>query len=307
MKSLVVTLAGLFLAGSAFAADNGSSSFLFQAPKENGHLINLTYVPYSDMKADTYTSGTKTGSLDNKPAIFDLSYLYGISNSFAVGADTTFGTVTNTNTPNGGSGTDSKLTGMGDLNVWAVANSDAGWSFLRYGGYLGISPGNAKGVNGAGALQDGNRYSGGMSLKPYVAAEWGGNGNTSYGVALSYLYMMDRKADDYAVTSVQSTLKGGNTLGIKPYVEIPFSGGMASVYGEYAMIGSQTVTTSNVDTNYDAYTSMTLGAQAKYDFTPTVAGRVGLAYVSQTDRPDVTTQKTNVTGMQADIGAVFNY
>lgn len=304
MKRLAMLLALSLVSGAAMGAETGNS-LLFQQPKDGGHLINLGYDLYSGVKGDTKnTAGATTGEMKAAPAELELTYLYGISDTFAMGAGLSFGSTKVTSTPTGGPDSDISYSGMGDLNVWAVGNSPMETMVLRYGGFLGVSPGNAQEAD-ITANKAGNRYSGGMSLTPYIAAEWG-NESMTYGVALQYAYKMDRKRDDHGTPVATTTIKGGNILSLKPYLEMPYTNGVASFYLQYDSIGSSTETLNNSDTNLDGYTAMTLGAQTKYDFTPTIAGRAGLAYVSETDR-SFTGSKATLTGITMDVGAVFNY
>lgn len=304
MKSLSLTIAALAL-GATAVAQEGGNSLIFQQPKENGHLISLSYRPYSGVKGDTKNAaGATTANVENKPALFNLNYLWGMNNGMALGVETGFGSTTTTTTPVAGAGSDAKTSGMTDINLWLVGNSDLSNMVLRYGGNLAVSPGDHM---QATTGKDGNNYSGGMNLRPYIGAEWGGKGDMAYGIAGSYQHNLDRKSDDQlgTVTSVTTTT-GGNILELKPYVEVPYSKGVASFYLAYDMVGASTQTTSAAQTNLDAYTKMTVGADAKYDFSQTVAGRAGLSYTSVTDQP-VGTSKTNLSGVSLDIGAVFSY
>jgi hypothetical protein len=280
LSLLFITLA----ATTALAANSGATksnstksemeSNLYFQPKASTSSFEVGITSFSS-KLDMNSGGFAI-SEESTGTSYNLSYLFGLSDQMAMGVSISSSNSTYKSTVLGVT-SESKSSGMGDLSLTFKAQSPMSGMKLRYGGYLGISPGNAK---SSSTTTEGNNYSGGMSLNPYVAMET--TGSLRFGAGLSYLYYFTRKTDSAGSPTVTSETTGGGSLSLTPYLETmlgpgTFTGALA--YMSY--MGSSTTTSGTTTTNdgYSGYAAMAIYA---IDLNPsfTVVGNVAYLKLS---------------------------
>ena len=194
MKTLFVFL--LILPYAALAEDKSDSEF-FHNPPTQGSEIETKYIsgPAGIRSVD---------SVDNKYSgyLLDFTYSYGITAHMSIGVNINYG---EEKTDTGA--TQTRKIGMSDPVVKFQADDD----FLQYGSDLTLGFGKAK----AGTVTaDGNRNSGGMSLRPYVGVLSTHDG-FNFGGTLEYNYYFDRQLDEAG----DPTVSGGNSMGLTGFVE----------------------------------------------------------------------------------------
>jgi|GEM_PF-6311740 len=303
-KFVIVSLVSLF-ATSAMAQGNTTTmtatgteeaSLFYFAPAPAGHNVEFRpgLLPRS-IKLDVKTNGTKTSESEFTDSTHNLLYQYSISEAATLGLSTFIGSTKVKTTPNGGGSSESKNSGMGDLTFkysgWSALDSS---SKLRWGADLGFSPGKSK---AATVTADGNLYSGGMSLTPSVA--WESTGSVlSWGVGGFYELNMERTEEAAAGTTDDTKTTGGNTLTLKPYLEVPFTNGRAGGFLKYMTVGETKSKTGTApeSTATKAATAMALGGAVAYGFTESIAGLAELEYTS------ISSDDTPGSGLALTIG-----
>jgi hypothetical protein len=172
-----------------------------------------------ELKGD-YSGMKKTR--EYKSQIIQLAYDHAFQQAgLSLGVETGFGSAASTTTINGNKN-DYKFKGNSDvaLSLRKVMESPNG--NVQFGGTLSLSPGKA---NMAYTNEDGNMYSGGHSLTPFVGLDV----PTSFGAAgglLSYSLMGQRETE---ARGYQETSTGGNLMTIGGFAE--FKQSTANIWG----------------------------------------------------------------------------
>lgn len=222
-KALIVALVAT---ASATAMAEGTttnvetSSLFYFAPATAGHNVEIRPgLLVNNTKFETKVGGVKVADTEVSDSTHTLTYQYTMSDSMIWGVSTTIGSIKTTSTPTGGGATDSKQSGMGDLVFKYAGFSPSETTTWRWGADFGFSPGKNK---DATATQDGNLYSGGMSLTPYAAWEAPSTVLT-WGVGASYSLLMERTTETTTPGTDDTKTTGGNILTVKPYLETPIT------------------------------------------------------------------------------------
>jgi hypothetical protein len=289
------------ISSGAFAAVSDASIYNYQ-PGAKGHSFDAVYDINNGYKGDAkLASGVKFAEFEVKPAVLNLTYLYGFRPNMALGLGLSFGNLTTTTKiASTLISSDSKQDGLGDLMFKFKGITAASGFRIRYGGDLGYSLAKAKdGV----ANNPGNRASGGISLTPFVAAEMPMD-VVVLGLGLRYSYLLDRKVD----TTPESTRTGGNVLELKPYLEAPFDGGAAGVYAVYTTTDELKQATGGATTNTNpSNTLLGFGGNVNYNFTPSLSALSNLEFQSYTYNSTSASASTTASGVLIDIGARLTF
>ncbi|MCB0350081.1 MAG: hypothetical protein KDD38_02785 [Bdellovibrionales bacterium] len=203
-KALITLLVTLPVA--AFAADSGSEYF-YQAG-EGQHEVTPGF---------TYQTGNIKGTgfdVDITGTILGVGYEYGLMPELSLGAELSYSSVKSDDGTN--SSTDS---GLENIDLLVKATMPAGPGALKYGATLSFSPGDYT-VDSSG---DGNAYTGGHSLTPYVGYEMTADACT-FGAKLSTeVGLTDEATDDENNTPNKSENSGGQQTVFSFFYEHKFS------------------------------------------------------------------------------------
>jgi hypothetical protein len=198
---LKIVLAALFFTSSSvsFAATQSSSEF-FHRPSSGKNDLQAKYV--------VGPSGKRTiDEIEYKYSgyILDFNYMYGLSDSMAFGANISTGERKTEDANNNW-----KDKGFSDVTAKFAGSSD----FIMYGAEMAL--GFSKRKIGSSSA-DGNRYSGGMALTPYIGLLLS-ESEMSYGGKMDYTYNFDRKLD----ATGDPTLSEGNSFSVTGFGEYSF-------------------------------------------------------------------------------------
>ncbi|WP_413289689.1 hypothetical protein [Bdellovibrio sp. HCB337] len=263
----IITLAS----ASAFAAKS-NTQYYFQ-PGASNHVVEANYL--MDVKpAKTETAGVETDAKQEMSDIY-LNYTYGMSDNHAIGLETFFG---NNKTTTGT--TSSTASGMGDIHVYYKGFSEI-W---HYGADLGFNTEKIKLDATTGAID--NRSTGGMSFKANVGVMVN-NAAMNYGADLSYLMPLERKVDNAAGT----TLTGGNTLKLAPFLEYNWGMGFLGAELSYNMMDDTKMDTSGVETTFKGESYAGFLLYGTYDFNEMFTGILDLGMNMHPEH-----EETNVAG-----------
>lgn len=215
LASVVIAAIGSFAqAQSAATNSNVGSEFFYQTPagKQDitarlGYRMNVTRE-----KATTTAPNpqdVKNTGLDDT----GVSYEYGISDAFSVGADLNFSSLETDET------TKVKTSGLKDPMINFKGTSGMDFGRLRYGAMLGLG-----GLQKAKQEADSKTaMTGGYSLTPYVGAD-SDVGPGILGARLSYGIAMERTIEVTGTTgSTDYKGTGGNNLGVSVFYEYVMS------------------------------------------------------------------------------------
>lgn len=290
----LISLFAFLVSASAFAAAP-DSIYTFK-PAVGNHNVDFKPAIYDSQKADLKVNGTKTGDLEISNNLYAFEYMYTMSDTMTWGARTAFGTYKVKTT------TESKNTGMTDLFLTYGGRSAMSSGTLHWDADLGISPSKGKESN---ASNDGNLYSGGMSLTPSVSWVAAAGSSMSWGVTGRYQYLMERKLDS-TTAGVENTYTGGNALTLMPFIEMPFTDGRGGAYLRYTSTGElKQKAGAAAETAYrGAYTTLALGGSVAYSFSERFAGLADLEYATNTDfQASTAVDKGTLTGLNLTLGA----
>lgn len=199
-------------AAPAKASASGKISQMNWQPADGQASVDLA-LGYNMYTLTTKVGGTEAMKFDATGLLMGLGFSYGFSAMNSVGVSTAYSSWSyKTKITGTGSDTTSKASGVGDIYINSRNYADMGGSKLLYGVSLGFSPGKKK---TASPTQDGNTYSGGLSLPIYVGweADLGGG---AWGLLLSYDLKMERTTEG---TTADTKVTGGNIMDLKAYYE----------------------------------------------------------------------------------------
>lgn len=268
------------VAASAFLA------FAIQANAEGTRNMEPFYQPASGKNALEFAlgSGSSTITVNSKATgakaaevklavtSYGLSYTHGLTNEWALGLGLN-NITTKTDLTMGATTSSMKSTGFGDLDFYAQNSTPMDGFTLHYGTHLGFSPEKSK---KATTTADGNSYSGGFSLTPYIGAEKA-FGQYLVGGKFEYAYHGDRTQSDNGNPATDSKIKGGNALALTGYFEYDVTSqfGVVAALG-YSMTGAtDTTDAANATETEEAYNTMTLGLAAAYFIQPDLKIQAG--------------------------------
>lgn len=205
MKRLLV-FAAMLGASTAYAAGNGGTEYLYQTPANTQYVrVDLGY-----MTGTVKTNGAHNVD-ENGLSPLGVSYQYGLSDAYALGADINYSSVDADN----GSGT-TTASGLGDLHLNFNGRNDMGMGMLRYGLDLNIGLEKSK----VKANGDSNTSTGGLGLTPFVGVEMPAGADAFWGLKLSYDIPFSHKVTNESTgTSVDHTVTGGENFEVAAYYE----------------------------------------------------------------------------------------
>lgn len=163
MKVAVITALiclGSYVYAQEMSESTGSQSQYYRQALEGHHLIT----PFLDTVARRGEVRSSGADVESRGAEVGVSYEYGISNLWAVGAEIASATLED-DVDNAARKTESK--GMKDLEVTVRGQTAAG-SGLHFGGRLSIAVEDSE-IESNG---DSNSSSGGNVLAPYIGYQW---------------------------------------------------------------------------------------------------------------------------------------
>ena len=216
MKALILLTS--FFTISAMAAtnnsDNRAQSEFFHRPGSGLSEFEAKYVsgPTGKRSVTAATAGSTAVDVKYSGYFIDASYMYGVSDDMAFGAEVNSGDLKiESGTAN------AKNTGASDPVLKFMGASDS----LQYGADLTLGMTKRKDpVLSTTAPVDGNRNVGGMVLRPYIGL-LAGDGDINYGGMLDYTYFAERKID----ATSDPTITGGNALGLTGMLEYNYGSG----------------------------------------------------------------------------------
>jgi hypothetical protein len=282
-------------ATTSMAATGTGTEFNHQANDGHSELnLGLGYQMLS--KADGKSGGVVVGNVEGSGLLINLSYDFGLTANNSVGIATDYGTLT-TKESGGGSSTDLKYAGLGDIFITSKNRSPMGGWNLNYGAALGFSGGKYKAAAGGPPAVEGTRVSGGMSVPLYVGGEWQ-MGDNWLGLRLDYAFLMERQVD----SAGDPKLTGGHPMKIKLFYE----GASWNVYGGIVSVGETTLKVGALEGKSAAYSGTLLGAGWWTQMSPTTL--MGLNYdLTMWNERDYSTTIKLAAQMQHDIGVRFRF
>ncbi|HEX4923990.1 MAG TPA: hypothetical protein VFV50_07885 [Bdellovibrionales bacterium] len=201
---------------------------------------------YAISSSKTKQNGIESAKTDASLAALELIYQYGLTSRNSVGVTTTYSSLKATATPAGASsGIELKASGLGDVYFDSRNFADAGSGRVLFGASLGVSPGKRKPVTSG---QEGNLYSGGLSLPVYGGYEADTSGG-KFGAVLRYAFRFERTAES-SFGGPDTATTGGHTLTVNGYYE---GGGLPSHW--LARLGYSTTADSENKSGGSASTS----------------------------------------------------
>ncbi len=114
--------------------------------------------------------------------------------------------------------------------------------------------------------KDGNRFSGGQTITPYIGFEMARTNAQVMGMVGSLSINQDKRADLIAADNTKSemTVSGGNTIAVKGFSEWTSGSILAGLSGQVSLIaGKAFVTASNARIDFDSQTMFTASVYGK--------------------------------------------
>lgn len=280
MRSLFI--ATLMLSSiSAFASEGGSGSeFFWQAGA--GQTVIVPELEYQDGSVDGKTGGSSDYNVTNISVAGEWGYT----------ADMSFGAelkMVKEETDNGTTKTEDS--GLGNIEFYMKGSSALSTGALKYGATLSLSPGNYE----EDSSGDGNGYTGGHELIPYIGYEH--KGAITCGAKVSYeIGLGDRKVEDAAGN--ESDESGEDTLALAVFAETAHAAGTWGASLTHAMT-SDSEDESGTKTEMPDQTTLALYGDYGLSGETTLTGSLGYTMIGSTDVID------DGSGMTLLLGARF--
>jgi len=257
------------------STQQSASEFMYIPAAGTGRLQLTPKLGSQQYELTGNYSGTKR-SRDYKSQIFQFAYTHGFQQveGLSLGVETGFGNATSTRTTNG-SKSEYKFAGNGDVDLSLRKLVESANGNIQFGGTLSLSPGKAK---VASTNENGNMYSGGHSLTPFVGLDL----PTGFGAAgglISYSAMGKREAE---ARNYQETETGGNTMMLLGFAE--FKQSAANIWG--GSLALQSTESSSVETtlgdkdDYDATQHLVASAYGRMQLTEAVSLKPMIGYTT---------------------------
>lgn len=259
MKRLLVG-AMLTLAVSAAQAEMGTHSEFFWQAQADTNAFN------ADLTNTSTTTTPKNATEDNTQSLTGLGLRYdrGLNENWSVGGQLNYATGASKD-----SGTESDISGLGDIKVFAQGFMPMGENGkMYYGADVNLAMGNGV-MDSTGTKTTMTPSEGGMGFTPFVGyqmVKW----NAFVGAKLAYTLWGERKWDaKTAAGTTTDALKvtGGNTMDLVFFYERPMDTWSMGVDLGMRTVGESetTVAPATTGTTADGHSSMLFDAYAKFD------------------------------------------
>lgn len=249
-------------------ADATSTAQIAQAPSA-GNMSLAYFQPSKGVIAATitpeYGTTTSTGTSDMakytaKTIATQIRLQYGMNPAAALKLETSVGQ----NDQNFTGNRESHNKGLSDLvfgysSKWAKENGQ-----MLLGADLSLSL-EAAIINLAKG-KDGNRFTGGQTITPYIGFETTRANGQVVGMVGSLSINQDKRTDVIAADNTKSemTVSGGNTVAVKGFSEWKAGNVMGGVSGQISLIaGKSFVTATNARIDFDSQTMFTTSVYGK--------------------------------------------
>ncbi len=215
-KHALISMVFLLVGSAAFAADADKTTEFFIQPSAGQNVIRGDYYySFSTGSFDAAVAGDNN-TISTWGKDYQVTYAYGLNNSWALGAVLTYGQNNVEIVPQGSTGQSSYsgLSGLYDLVLVAHNTTPMGSWNLHYGADLNYSLGNGKYNTRA---NEGTNQSGGYGLRPYVGASYD-TGMGWVGGTLGYWWKGTRNVDPQA-KGYSGKDKQGNVTDLNAFYE----------------------------------------------------------------------------------------
>jgi hypothetical protein len=239
-------------------------------------------------------NGVDLGTNSTSSSSLGFKYTYGITDNVAINVATDWGK-DKVDPPSGSS---ISYTGMNNINLGV----DAGVSFMRFGGIVSISPGNAK---GADSSTDGNRYTGGNSIAPYFGMIFNA-GKWNFGGRLTDTLSGEAKSDDIGGGTTKGT--PGNIVQLEGFFEFNYGAGIVGAGGGVSYRDTTTYSSDDGSSfRVNAMTTPFISVAGEQEFNSLLSlvyhGKYGVAHMA----PASTYDKTDLSIFSTDVALRFTF
>lgn len=246
---------------SAFAADHGSEYF-WQAGAGQTYIVpELEFFDGSvDLKGG--------GDVDTKGTNISVAGEWGYTADMAFGAELTM-----VKQETG----DTEDSGLGNIELYMKGNHALTTGALKYGVALSISPGNYE-IESNG---DGNGYTGGHALVPYIGYEH--KGDITCGAKISHELGLGDKTWEQG--GAEADVKGADTTALAIFAETAHSAGTWGASLTHAMTSDYEFEDGSKEEISDSTTLAVYGDYGMNEGT-TLTGSLGYSMIGSTDAID---------------------